>query len=120
MSYRSFVLHTPATRHTRPHRGASAARRYPASLNDLETAVSPGLPRMQSWLPRVAVAVWWPDRGTHLLARQSTVRCHPGRGRTVSSLQLPVAPYRRALARGYSCPPPVRSSPANSVVYSAV
>ncbi len=39
MSYRSFVLHTPATRHTRPHRGASAARRYSTSLNDLETAV---------------------------------------------------------------------------------
>src|SRR5258708_5707540 len=40
MSYRSFVLHTAATRHTRPHRGASAARRYSTSLNDLETAVA--------------------------------------------------------------------------------
>src|SRR5258708_27842315 len=47
MSYRSFVLHTPATRHTRPHRGASAARRYSTSLNDLETAV--GFPRPK-WL----------------------------------------------------------------------
>src|SRR5260370_31436057 len=43
MSYRSFGLHPPATRHTRPHRGASAARRYSTSLNDLETAVASGL-----------------------------------------------------------------------------
>src|SRR5260370_10484526 len=40
MSDRSFGLHTPATRPTRPHRGASAARRYSTSLNDLETAVA--------------------------------------------------------------------------------